>query len=61
MPEGQLSADVANNIATNLDNYIQTQIRTSAKNRREYIDKRMKEAKDSLTNAENKMKGFSHK
>ena len=36
MPEGQLSADVANNIATSLDGYIQTQIRTSAKDR-EYI------------------------
>jgi len=61
MPEGQLSADVANNITKSLDNYIQTQIRTSAKDQREYIDKRMKEVKDSLTVGENKMKNFNEK
>ena len=61
MPEGQLSADVANNIATSLDDYIQTQIRTSAKDQREYIDKRMSQVKDSLTIAENNMKDFNEK
>ena len=61
MPEGQLSADVANGIARSLDNYIQTQIRTSAKDQREYIDRRMKEVKDSLTIAENKVKDFDEK
>ena len=59
MPEGQLSATVANNIATSLDNYIQTQIRTSAKDQRIYVEKRLSEVKDSLTLAENKLKNFS--
>ncbi|MFA6456848.1 MAG: GNVR domain-containing protein [Bacteroidota bacterium] len=58
MPEGQLSADVANNIALSLDNYIQKQIRTSARDQRQYIGKRMDEVKDSLTVAENKMGKF---
>jgi uncharacterized protein involved in exopolysaccharide biosynthesis len=61
MPEGQLSADVSNNIANSLDSYIQTQIRTSAKDQREYIDKRMRQVKDSLTIAENKVKDFNEK
>ena len=59
MPEGQLSADVANNIANSLDNYIQTQIRTSAKDQRVYIDKRMTQVQDSLTVAENTLKQFN--
>jgi uncharacterized protein involved in exopolysaccharide biosynthesis len=59
MPEGQLSADVVNNIASSLDSYIQTQIRTSAKDQRIYVDKRMKEVKDSLTIAENNLKDFN--
>ena len=61
MPEGQLSADVANNIAASLDNYIQTQIRTSAKDQRIYLDKRMAQVKDSLTEAENNLKEFNEK
>ena len=61
MPEGQLSADVANNIAASLDGYIQTQMRTSAKDQREYIDKRMSQVKDSLVAAENNMKDFNEK
>lgn len=61
MPEGQLSADVANNIANSLDKYIQTQIRTSAKDQRKYIDKRMAQVKDSLTEAENNLKEFNEK
>ena len=59
MPESKLSADVVNNVALSLDNYIQTQMRTSASEQRKYIGKRVQEVKDSLTNAENKLKDFN--
>jgi uncharacterized protein involved in exopolysaccharide biosynthesis len=61
MPEGQLSADVANKTAKSLDNYIQTQMRTSAKDQRIYIEKRMGEVKDSLTKAENALTSFNER
>jgi uncharacterized protein involved in exopolysaccharide biosynthesis len=59
MPEAQLSADVVNNVAKSLDNYIQTQMRTNASEQRKYIGKRLYEVKDSLTLAEDKLKSFS--
>lgn len=59
MPDAQLSADIANNIARSLDNYIQTQIRSSAKEQRIYIERRLNEVKDSLTMAENNFINFT--
>ena len=59
MPEGQLSADVANNIAKSLDNYILTQVRTGAKDQRRYIEKRLGQVEDSLAEAENALKAFN--
>ncbi len=61
MPEGQLSADVVNKTAKSLDAYIQTQMRTSAKDQRIYIEKRMTEVKDSLTRAENTLTSFNER
>ena len=58
MPEGQLSADIANKIAASLDSYIQTQIRTNAREQRKYIEKRIRDIKDSLTVAEDLLKDF---
>ena len=59
MPESKLSADVVNNLARSLDNYIQTQMRTNASEQRRYIGKRLVEVKDSLTFAENVLKDFN--
>ncbi len=59
MPEPKLSADVVNNMAKSLDNYIQTQMRTNASEQRRYIGKRLVEVKDSLTFAENVLKDFN--
>ena len=58
MPESDLSALVANNIVKSLDNYIRTQRKSYASEQRYYIDKRLAQVKDSLTNAENNLKNF---
>ncbi len=49
MPEAQLSADVANNIAESLDNYIRTKRKSYASEQRLYIEKRLGQVKDSLS------------
>jgi uncharacterized protein involved in exopolysaccharide biosynthesis len=58
MPESGLSAQVANNIVESLDNYIRTKRKSFASEQRFYIQKRLGQVKDSLTNAENKLKEF---
>ncbi len=58
MPEPQLSADVANNIARSLDNYVKTKRKSYASEQRKYIEKRLVQVKDSLANAENSLKNF---
>ena len=59
MPEPKLSADVVNNIAESLDNYIRTKRKSYASEQRDYIEKRLRQVKDSLTIAENTLKDFS--
>lgn len=58
MPEAQLSADVVNNIAESLDNYIMTKRKSYASEQRRYIEKRLLQVKDSLALAENKIMYF---
>jgi len=58
MPESQLSADVANRLVESLDNYIITKRKSYASEQRFYIEKRIQQVKDSLTNAEEKLKSF---
>lgn len=59
MPESRLSADVANQIAVSLNNYVVNQSSFHAKNQRIYLEKRVEEVKDSLSEAENKLKYFN--
>ncbi len=59
MPESKLSSEVANNILTQLDDYLRTKTKTYAKEQRFYIEKRVKEVRDSLTIAENSLKIIS--
>ncbi|MEW5842649.1 MAG: Wzz/FepE/Etk N-terminal domain-containing protein [Bacteroidota bacterium] len=58
MPESKLSADVANNIAKSLDNYIRTQRKSFASAQREYLETRVKQVKDTLNLFEEKLKNF---
>jgi len=58
MPESKLSADVVNKIAESLDEYVRTKRKSYASEQRFYIEKRIQQLKDSLTNAEEKLKSF---
>ena len=58
MPEGQLSADVANKLAQSLDLYIRTQRKSYATEQSYYLEKRTAQIKDSLVIAEEKLKNF---
>jgi uncharacterized protein involved in exopolysaccharide biosynthesis len=58
MPEGQLSADVVNNIAKSLDKYIRIERISYASKQRDYIEKRLAQVKDSLNTAENNLMYF---
>ncbi len=58
MPEAQLSADVVNNLANSLDNYIRTKRKSYSTEQRRYVEKRLGQVKDSLTNVENNLKNF---
>jgi uncharacterized protein involved in exopolysaccharide biosynthesis len=58
MPEAQLSADVANNLVKSLDLYIRTQRKSYATEQSFYLEKRTEQIKDSLINAENRLKNF---
>lgn len=58
MNESKLSADVANTIIKLLDDYIRTQRRSYASNTRNYVERRFKEVKDSLTYFENLLVNF---
>lgn len=58
MPEAQLSADVANNLVKSLDLYIRTQRKSYATEQSFYLEKRTSQIKDSLINAENRLKNF---
>jgi uncharacterized protein involved in exopolysaccharide biosynthesis len=58
MPEAQLSADVVNKLVESLDNYIRTKRRSYAGDQRYYLEKRVEQIKDSLSNCENELKDF---
>jgi len=58
MPESQLSADVANNIAAHLDEYVRTQKKSYASYQVFYIEKRLDQLKDSLIRGEENLKNF---
>jgi uncharacterized protein involved in exopolysaccharide biosynthesis len=58
MPEPELSAEVANNIAKSLDNYVRTKRKSYASEQRKYIEKRLMQVKDSLSIAENTLETF---
>jgi uncharacterized protein involved in exopolysaccharide biosynthesis len=58
MPESELSAQVANNIVRSLDNYIRGTRRSYASNQRFYLEKRVRDVKDSLMDTEEKLKAF---
>jgi uncharacterized protein involved in exopolysaccharide biosynthesis len=58
MPEAKLSSDVVNSIVGSLDAYIRTKRKSFATDQMEYIQKRMVQVQDSLTDAENNLKNF---
>ena len=59
MPEARLSADVANEIAKSLNNFVVEQSSFKAKEDRKYLEKRVSDVKDSLAVAEDNLKKFS--
>jgi uncharacterized protein involved in exopolysaccharide biosynthesis len=58
MPESQLSAEVANNLAASLDNLVRNKRKSFVSEQKIYISKRINEVQDSLTIAEEKLKIF---
>ncbi len=58
MEEPQLAADVANQIAAELDDYTRTKRRTNATLQREFIEQRMKEVEEQLGRSEMALKEF---
>lgn len=58
MPESKLSADVANNLAKALDNYITNQRQNFASVQRKYLESRIFQVKDTLSLSEEKLLSF---
>jgi uncharacterized protein involved in exopolysaccharide biosynthesis len=58
MPESRLSADVANQIASSLNNFVVEKNREVAAEATAYIEGRLAEGRDSLTVAEDRLKVF---
>ncbi len=58
MPESELSAEVVNNTVQSLDSYIRSTRRSYASNQRFYLEKRVKDVNDSLTDSEERLKAF---
>jgi uncharacterized protein involved in exopolysaccharide biosynthesis len=54
--EPVLSANIANNLAKSLDEYIRTKRKSNAKEQRVYIEERVNQVKDSLITVENQLK-----
>lgn len=61
MPEPQLSAEVANTIASSIDDYVRNKRKTYASEQRFYLEKRVEQIKDSLAQAENELRTFREK
>ncbi len=58
MPESELAADVANAVVESLDQYIRTKRKSYASEQRYYLEKRTEQLKDSLSQAEERLKSF---
>lgn len=58
MSESKLSAIIVNNLVKDLDDYIRNQRKSYASNTRAYVEKRLKQVKDSLSYFENRLVGF---
>lgn len=61
MPEPQLAADILNTITSELDKFIRNKKTTSAGEQRRFVEARLAEVKEELTNAENAVKIFREK
>jgi uncharacterized protein involved in exopolysaccharide biosynthesis len=57
----QLSADILNKVIFMLDKFIRTQRNSNASEQRKWIEVRLSEVKEDLSNAENKLKEFREK
>jgi|GEM_PF-651958 len=59
--EKQLSADIANQITVELDDYQRNFRRTNASEQRRFLEQRLTEVKEELTKSEEKLKDFREK
>jgi uncharacterized protein involved in exopolysaccharide biosynthesis len=59
--EKQLSADIANQITAELDDYQRNFRRTNASEQRKFLEQRLTEVKEELTKSEEKLKDFREK
>jgi len=57
-PEAKLSADIVNNIAESLDDYVRTKRKSYASTQRFYIEKRVGQVMDSLSIVEEQLEHF---
>jgi len=60
-PEPQLSADIANQITSELDYFQRNFRKTNASEQRKFLDSRLTEVKQDLANAEDNLKNFREK
>ena len=58
LPEPKLSADVVNDLVRSLELYVRTKRQSNATSQKLYIERRLTVVKDSLADAENKLKYF---
>ncbi len=61
MPEPQLAADILNGTTAELNNFLLDKKTTSAGNQRKFVEDRLVEVKQDLTEAENALKEFREK
>ncbi len=61
MPESRLSADVANEIVASLNRYVVEKTRDLARETMQYIERRLVDVKDSLTDAEEQLRSFQER
>lgn len=61
MPEPQLAADILNGVTAELNNFLLNKKTTSAGNQRKFVEDRLVEVKQDLTEAENTLKEFREK
>lgn len=61
MPEPQFAADILNRVASELDQFIRNKRTTGAGEQRKFVEGRLIEVKQDLTNSENSLKEFREK